>query len=57
MQKKHLDLTIKISKTFVFVLALQLFVSISFLSYIHIKEGAPRGDYGRTYRYKVPHTK
>ena len=41
LQRKHL---------MVIACALQLFISASFLWYIHDNGGAPRGDYGVSYR-------
>lgn len=40
-------------RTFVLLLVLQLFVSSSFLTYIHVNEGTPNGGYGRTYQYRL----
>ena len=34
--------------------ALQLFLSASFLSFVHVRGGAPDADYGKTYRTQSP---
>jgi len=40
-------------KLFIWVLISQLFLTITFLFYIHINEGAPEGDYGKTYKSQI----